>query len=67
MAPSDDPGPLLTRFVEAGWLAPVYHRVPFGESGTRFDYVKDGGQDVALPLQRWSIEVFWASRCPPSA
>jgi len=31
--------------IEVGFF---YHKIQFGESGTYFNYVKDGGQDVRL-------------------
>jgi hypothetical protein len=41
---------------EFGLLDPLAHRIKFGRSGTRLDYVKDGGQDVLFPTMRFSVE-----------
>lgn len=45
-----------------GFVDPVYHTVQFGRAGTRFDYVKDGGQDVLFPTMRFSIEGTFSRR-----
>ncbi|MFZ5480947.1 MAG: hypothetical protein ACOZNI_29570 [Myxococcota bacterium] len=37
---------------ELGFLAPVAHTIQFGERGTTFDYVDDGGQEVLFPFAR---------------
>lgn len=42
--------------MESGFVAPLAHTIQFGKQGTRFDYVKDGGQDVLFPTTRWSVE-----------
>jgi len=41
--------------VEFGALDPLYHRIQFGQAGTEFDYVEDGGQDVLFPFARLSL------------
>jgi hypothetical protein len=43
--------------VEAGVIAPYSHIIQFGQDGSRFDYVREGGQDVAFPTVRVSAEV----------
>ncbi len=48
--------------VEMGFVGPVAHSIQFGKLGTRFDYVKDGGQDVLFPTLRASIEATFAHR-----
>jgi hypothetical protein len=48
--------------VEIGFLGFFSHKVQFGESGTYFDYVKDGGQDVWFPFRRLSGEILLGSR-----
>jgi len=48
--------------VEIGFFGFFYHKVQFGESGTYFDYVKDGGQDVWFPFRRLSGDVLLGSR-----
>jgi len=48
--------------VEIGFFGFFSHKVQFGESGTYFDYVKDGGQDVWFPFRRLSGDVLLGSR-----
>jgi hypothetical protein len=48
--------------VEIGFFGFFYHRIQFSESGTYFDYVKDGGQDVWFPFRRLSGDVLLGSR-----
>lgn len=43
--------------VEFGGLAPLYHHIQLGRSGTEFDYVAAGGQDVIFPFARLSVEL----------
>lgn len=42
---------------EAGFLSVLSHQIQFGKSGTYFDYVKSGGQDVLFPVTRFSAEI----------
>lgn len=42
---------------EIGFVSVLAHHVQFGQNGTYFDYVKDGGQDVLFPITRFSIEM----------
>jgi hypothetical protein len=42
---------------EIGFISVLAHHVQFGENGTYFDYVKDGGQDVLFPIVRFSVEM----------
>lgn len=42
---------------ELGFLAVLDHKIQFGNSGTYFDYVKEGGQDVLFPVGRLSVEM----------
>ena len=42
---------------EIGFVSVLAHHVQFGQNGTYFDYVKDGGQDVLFPIFRFSIEM----------
>jgi len=42
---------------EIGFASVLAHQVQFGQKGTYFDYVKDGGQDVLFPITRFSIEM----------
>ena len=47
---------------ELGFLSVVSHTIQFGQSGTEFDYVADGGQDVYFPFKRISAEVAFGPR-----
>jgi hypothetical protein len=38
-----------------GALFPLYHQVQFGRDGSDFDYVGEGGQDIAFPVWRTSL------------
>ncbi len=52
------PGRVSTTLVaEMGFVDPISHTVQFGQSGTKFDYVDDGGQDILFPTMRLSAEV----------
>jgi len=42
---------------EFGFLNVMSHSIQFGKNGTNFDYVEDGGQDVLLPVTRFSAEM----------
>ena len=42
---------------EFGFLNVISHTVKFSNSGTNFDYVEDGGQDVLFPVTRFSAEM----------
>jgi hypothetical protein len=42
---------------EIGFASVLAHHVQFGQNGTYFDYVKDGGQDVLFPILRFSLEM----------
>ncbi|MBR9920647.1 MAG: hypothetical protein GYB31_07385 [Bacteroidetes bacterium] len=46
----------LTGNVELGFLAVAGHRIQFSNSGTEFDYRRDGGQDVLFPVSRLSLD-----------
>ena len=35
---------------ELGFLKVLSHKIQFSRNGTRFDYVKDGGQDILFPF-----------------
>ena len=48
--------------VEIGFFGFFYHKIQFSESGTYFDYVKDGGQDVWFPFRRLSGDILLGSR-----
>lgn len=62
--PADDPSDsddggvdvVATITGELGFVDPLSHRVQFSKSGTYFDYVDEGGQDVLFNFQRISAE-----------
>jgi hypothetical protein len=41
---------------ELGFLAPLSHTIQFGNDGTDFDYVEEGGQDNLFFVSRWSLD-----------
>lgn len=43
--------------VELGFIGVLKHRIQLSESGTEFDYVKEGGQDVLFFFARLSAEL----------
>lgn len=47
---------------EIGFLAPLAHTVQFSSDGTRFNYVKRGGQDVLFAFFRLQAETRLADR-----
>lgn len=47
----------LAARAELGTLLVAAHKIQFGESGTAFDYVRDGGQENLFPFARFSAEV----------
>ena len=47
----------VTGTAEFGSLAVPSHRIQFGKTGTTFDYVKEGGQDVLFFFSRYSFEI----------
>lgn len=42
---------------ELGFLAVLDHNIQFSNSGTNFDYVKEGGQDILFAVSRLSLEL----------
>jgi hypothetical protein len=55
---SDPPRPVrLFAAVELGALDPLYHRIQLSQTGTEFDYVESGGQDVLFPFTRLSLQL----------
>jgi hypothetical protein len=42
---------------ESGFTGVIFHTIQFGQSGTVFNYVKDGGQDVLFPFERFTASV----------
>ena len=49
----------LSLAIEAGFVAPLAHRVQLGAAGDRLDYVADGGQDHLFPLVRPTVALRW--------
>jgi hypothetical protein len=52
------PGPWyrVRAVAELGFLAVLSHKLQFGQDGTYFDYVKEGGQDNLFAVGRFSLE-----------
>ncbi|AFG38539.1 hypothetical protein [Spirochaeta africana] len=42
---------------ELGVLRALHHTIQIGESGYRFDYVENGGQEILLPYTRYELEL----------
>lgn len=42
---------------EKGFLGVLNHTIQFGVDGTNFDYVKEGGQDILFPYERYTAEI----------
>jgi len=43
---------------EKGFVGPVFHQIQFGKTengNTKFDYVKDGGQDILFPAEKFTL------------
>jgi hypothetical protein len=47
----------LSATAEFGFLAVAAHDIQFSQSGTSFDYVDDGGQDVLFAVSRFSADL----------
>lgn len=47
----------LSGSFEYGFLGVASHKVQFSNSGTYFDYVEEGGQDLLFPFSRFSIDL----------
>ena len=47
---------------ELGFVGVFDHKIQFSNSGTYFDYRRDGGQDVLFPASRLSLELDWGAR-----
>lgn len=39
--------------VELGFVDILSHNIQFGQNGTEFDYVEEGGQNILFPFIRW--------------
>jgi hypothetical protein len=44
-------------YVELGFTKVLNHTLQFGEDGSNFDYVKQGGQELLFFFQRYSLDV----------
>ena len=51
----DAPNYKIRAVAEIGFLGVFAHKVQFSNSGTYFDYQKDGGQDVLFPIRKEPI------------
>ena len=47
----------LRAVAELGYVAVLDHRIQFSNSGTEFNYVDEGGQDVLFPVSRLSLDM----------
>jgi len=47
---------------EIGFLGVISNQIQFSNSGTYFNYQKDGGQDVLFPVSRLSLELDFKKR-----
>jgi hypothetical protein len=64
-APSVSPAPMISRIAlhaELGFLAVAGHTIQFSKSGTDFDYVDNGGQDILFPVSRFSADIVLKKR-----
>jgi hypothetical protein len=52
----------LSGIAELGYLGVLGHKIQFSNSGTYFDYKKEGGQDVLFPVSRISLELKFKER-----
>ncbi|MGM0640334.1 MAG: hypothetical protein ACQESN_02775 [Thermotogota bacterium] len=42
---------------ENGWVSVLSHTLQFGENGTEFDFVEQGGQDILFPFERFTADL----------
>lgn len=42
---------------ENGWVKVLSHTLQFGEDGTEFDFVEQGGQDILFPFERFTADL----------
>src|SRR5690606_32788740 len=47
----------FSAIAEFGFLTVFDHKIQFSETGTYFDYRRNGGQDVLFPVGRLSLEL----------
>lgn len=43
---------------ETGFVGVLKHTIQFGLTGTKFDYVNEGGQDILFPFERFSADIY---------
>lgn len=55
--PSLDEKLEFSAIAELGFVSVFDHKIQFSQSGTYFDYRRDGGQDVLFPVGRLSLEL----------
>lgn len=60
--PAREPFAQVRLQAEVGMLAPLKHTIQAGKDGTRFDYIRDGGQDNLFLAWRLSAELKLAAR-----
>lgn len=48
--------------MEMGFFGFISHTIQFGDPGTAFDYVADGGQEVLFPFKRLSADITFGNR-----
>jgi len=48
---------VLRASAELGFVKVLSHKIQFSQDGTRFDYVKEGGQNILVPFQRLTAEL----------
>ena len=47
----------LTLSAESGFVTVISHEIQFGLDGTKFDYKKEGNQDVLFPFNRYEAQL----------
>ena len=52
----------ISPVAELGTSAVLHHTIQFGDQGTAFDYVNQGGQEILFFYQRLSIDLIMAKR-----
>jgi hypothetical protein len=52
----------LVPTAELGAFKVLYHTIQFGESGTNFNYVKQGGQEILFQFTRLSLDIHLGKR-----
>jgi hypothetical protein len=47
----------LTLSFEAGFLGALHHTIQFGDSGTRFNYIEEGSQNIIFLFERYTANL----------